>query len=80
MNNFGIVPVLAAKVLGSFHPRLKIGNDPSTARILEKMGARHIISRVDEMIYDSDHQIASTAAYMLGPTVSSIAMGIEKLV
>ncbi len=75
-----IAPVLAARVLGSFHPCLTIGNDPSTAALLEKMGAKHIVSRVDEIIYDSEHKIASTAAYMLGPTISRIAIGIEKLV
>jgi len=31
-----IAPVLAARVLGSFHPCLTIGNDPSTAALLEK--------------------------------------------
>jgi len=75
-----ISPVLAAKVLGSFHPRLTIGNDQSTAQLLEKMGAKHIISKVDEIIYDPDHKIISTAAYMLGPTISKVAVGIEKLV
>ena len=75
-----IAPVLAAKVLGSFHPRLTIGNDQPTARILEKMGARHIISTVNEIVYDHDHKIVSTAAYMLGPTISKVAVGIEQLV
>jgi len=74
-----IAPVLAAKVLGKYHPQLTIGNDPSTAKILEQWGARHIISRVDEMVYDPQQKIASTAAYMLGPTISKIALGIEKL-
>lgn len=75
-----IAPVLAAKVLGMFHPRLTIGEDPSTARILEQWGAKHIISRVDEIVYDPQQKIVSTAAYMLGPTISKIAVGIEKLV
>jgi enhancing lycopene biosynthesis protein 2 len=75
-----IAPVLAARVLGSFHPLLTIGNDQSTAQLLEKMGARHIISKVDEIVYDPDHKILSTAAYMLGPTISRVAVGIEKLV
>lgn len=75
-----IAPVLAARVLGSFHPQLTIGHDQSTAQLLEKMGAKHILSKVDEIVYDPDHQIISTAAYMLGPTISNIAVGIEKLV
>ncbi len=75
-----IAPVLAAKVLGLFHPRLTIGNDHPTAQVLEKMGAIHIISKVNDIVYDHDHKIVSTAAYMLGPTISKIAVGIEKLV
>ena len=75
-----IAPVLAARVLGKFHPELTIGNDPATAKILEDWGAVHVISGVDEMVYDPKHKIVSTAAYMLGPTISKIAIGIEKLV
>ena len=75
-----IAPVLAARVLGPFHPQLTIGNDQPTARLLEKMGARHVVSRVDEIVYDDNQKIASTAAYMLGPNISRIADGIEKLV
>jgi enhancing lycopene biosynthesis protein 2 len=56
------------------------GSDPSTAQVLEKMmGAKHIVSKVDEIVYDSEQKIVSTAAYMLGPTISKIALGIEKL-
>ncbi len=75
-----IAPVLAAKILGSFHPSLTIGNQESTSIIIEKMGAHHINTNVDEIVYDSDNNIVSTAAYMLGPTISRVAIGIEKLV
>jgi enhancing lycopene biosynthesis protein 2 len=44
------------------------------------MGAKHINTNVDDIIYDNDNKIASTAAYMLGPAISDIAVGIEKLV
>jgi len=75
-----IAPVIAARVLGSFHPQLTIGHDKSTAQLLEKMGAKHINKSVDEIVYDVDNRIVSTAAYMLGPTISKVALGIEKLV
>jgi len=75
-----IAPVIAAKVLGSYHPQLTIGSDQSTAQLMEKLGASHIITQVDEIVYDSNHKIISTAAYMLGPTISKVAIGIEKLV
>lgn len=59
---------------------LTIGNDPDTAKIIEEWGAKHIETNVEEIVYDPQHKIVSTAAYMLGPTISKIAVGIEKLV
>ncbi len=75
-----IAPVLAAKVLGPFSPQLTIGNNKETAGLLEKMGAKHIITKVEDIAYDQQNKIATTAAYMLGPTISKIAIGIRKLV
>ncbi len=75
-----IAPVIAAKVLGSFHPEVTIGNDSATAGLLEKMGARHKICKVDEIAVDEKNNIVSTPAYMLGPGISCVGSGIEKLV
>ncbi|MCZ2846293.1 MAG: isoprenoid biosynthesis glyoxalase ElbB [Candidatus Bathyarchaeota archaeon] len=75
-----IAPVLAAKVLGEFHPQLTIGNDPDTAENIKKMGGKHIICEVKGVTVDRKNKIVSTPAYMLGPTISKIAEGIEKLV
>jgi len=75
-----IAPVIAAKVLGSFHPELTIGNDKATANALIKMGARHKVCMVDEIAVDEKNKIVSTPAYMLGPGISCVASGIEKLV
>ncbi|HEX76332.1 MAG TPA: isoprenoid biosynthesis glyoxalase ElbB [Dehalococcoidia bacterium] len=75
-----IAPVIAAKVLGEFHPRLTIGSDRDTAKAIEEMGGKHIICKVDEIAVDEENKIVSTPAYMLGPTISRVALGIEKLV
>jgi enhancing lycopene biosynthesis protein 2 len=75
-----IAPVIAAKVLGSFRPELTIGHDKNTAAALEKMGARHIPCDVDQIAVDPANKLVSTPAYMLGPTISRVAFGIEKLV
>lgn len=75
-----IAPVIAAKVLGTFHPELTIGNDKATAGALIAMGARHKVCRVEEIVVDEKNRIISTPAYMLGPSISCIASGIEKLV
>ncbi len=75
-----IAPVIAAKVLGTLHPELTIGNDKAIAGALMKMGARHKVCAVDEIVVDKKNKIISTPAYMLGPSISYIASGIEKLV
>mgnify|MGYP000331610559 CR=1 FL=1 len=75
-----IAPVLAAKVLGANNPELTIGNDKGTAGILEQMGARHVESSVDNAVTDETNKIVTTSAYMLGPTISKVALGIEKVV
>ncbi len=75
-----IAPVIAAKVLGVFNPELTIGNDKDTAEAVRKMGARHKVCKVDEIAVDENNKIVSTPAYMLGPSISRVALGIEKLV
>jgi enhancing lycopene biosynthesis protein 2 len=75
-----IAPVIAAKVLGSFNPQLTIGNDKGTAEAIEKMGGKHVVSPVENAVVDQKNKIVTTPAYMLGPTISKVAMGIEKVI
>ena len=75
-----IAPIIAAKVFGNEHPELTIGNDYGTARQIEAFGARHIDCSVEEIVYDETTKIVTTPAYMLGPSISYISIGIEKLV
>lgn len=72
-----IAPVIAARVLGA---TVTIGNDKDTAAAIEKMGGKHTICGVDEIAVDEENKVVSTPAYMLGPTISKVASGIEKLV
>jgi enhancing lycopene biosynthesis protein 2 len=75
-----IAPVIAAKVLGSFGPQVTIGNDKGTAEAIEKMGGKHVDSPVENAVIDQKNKIVTTPAYMLGPTISKVALGIEKVV
>lgn len=75
-----IAPAIAAKVLGSHNPILTIGTDKETAGALEKLGAKHVDHEVDEIEFDDKNKIVTTPAYMLGPNISQVALGIEKLV
>ena len=72
-----IAPVIAAKVLGA---EVTIGNDKDTAAAIEKMGGKHVVRNVDDIAFDEKNNVVSTPAYMLGPTISKVALGIEKLV
>lgn len=75
-----IAPVIAAKTLGELKPKLTIGNDAGTAAALNALGATHVECPVDEIITDHDLGVVSTPAYMLGPSISQVAKGIDKLV
>ncbi len=75
-----IAPVIGAKVLGEWKPRLTIGNDRETAAALESFGAAHVDCAVDQICVDEKNKIVSTPAYMLGPWIADVGAGIEKLV
>ena len=74
-----ISPAMAAKILGN-GIKLTIGKDPGTAETIEKLGCKHIECTVEEIVVDEDHKIVTTPAYMLGPSISHVAIGIEKCV
>ncbi len=77
-----IAPVLAAVAFKeeARKPLLTIGTDTGTAADIEYFGARHQTASVDQIVVDEEMKIVSTPAYMLGPAISDIAPGIEKLV
>ena len=59
---------------------LTIGNDASTAKAIEAMGAKHRDCPVRDIVVDEQNKIVSTPAYMIGQRVSEVADGIEKMV
>ena len=75
-----IAPAVGAKVLGEAGVKLTIGNDPGTAQAIEALGAKHVDCAVDDIVFDEEHKVVSTPAYMLGPSIAHVAKGIDKLV
>ncbi len=75
-----IAPVILARALSENRPELTIGLDPDTAGAIETMGGRHVNCAVNAIHFDQKNNIVSTPAYMLGPGVKDVAVGIEKLV
>ena len=75
-----IAPSTLTRALGARQPRVTIGNDVGTAAGIEAMGGVHNDCVVEEICVDEKNRIVSTPAYMLGPGIKEVAVGIEKLV
>lgn len=75
-----IAPATLAKALADKQPEVTIGTDAATASAIEQTGAKHVNKSVEEIHLDESLKIVSTPAYMLGPGIKDIAVGIEKLV
>ena len=75
-----IAPGAVALALGDRKPTLTIGNDPGTAQAIEACGAVHRDCLVDDCVVDAENRIASTPAYMLGPSIAHVAAGIDRCV
>lgn len=69
----------ALKKVGS-SATLTIGDDEGTASAVEALGSKHQACAVTEAVFDAEHKIASTPAYMLGPGPTGVAAGIQKTV
>lgn len=74
-----IAPVILAKVFGN-GIRITIGDDVDTVSIIESLGAYHVKSEVDTIVYDETFNVVTTPAYMLASNVLEANKGIRKLV
>ncbi len=72
-----IAPVMAARLLKA---RVTVGGDPGVAAAIREMGGKPVAVGVGDIVVDEENRIVTTPAYMVGPTISRIAVGIEKLV
>jgi enhancing lycopene biosynthesis protein 2 len=75
-----ISPAPLSKALSAKKPEVTIGNDQSTAEAIEAMGGQHKTCTVDMIHVDGANKVVTTPAYMLGPGIKDVAVGIEKLV
>lgn len=75
-----IAPVTLVRAIAEKSPEVTIGNDTGTASAIGKMGGVHIDCSVDEIHVDQKNKIVTTPAYMLGPGIKDVAVGIERLV
>lgn len=75
-----IAPATLTRILGDQNPEVTIGNDVGTAAAIRTMGGRHQDRSVEEICVDEKNRLVTTPAYMLGPGIKDVAIGIEKLV
>jgi enhancing lycopene biosynthesis protein 2 len=75
-----IAPATVAKALGSHQITVTIGNDTQTANAIEQTGSQHSQCSVENICIDDANNIITTPAYMLGPGIKDVAIGIHKLV
>ena len=75
-----IAPATLTKALSGKAPEVTIGNDPGTASAITTMGGVHHDCTVDMIHVDEKNRVVTTPAYMLGPEIKDVAVGIEKLV
>ncbi len=73
-----ISPAIIARVLGDVE--VTIGNDPGTARAIEKMGGRHKIATHGEVVIDRKNKVFTTPCYMLDATIVQIYDGALNIV
>lgn len=78
---FCIAPAVVALTLGKKGVSLTIGNDPGTAKEIEKTGAKHVNCKVDEFYLDNKNKIITSPAYMYDDaTPGQVFAGIGKAV
>jgi len=75
-----IAPATLTRALAVKSPEVTIGTDTGTASAITTMGGIHHDCTVDMIHVDEKNRIVTTPAYMLGPGIKDVAVGIEKLV
>ena len=73
-----IAPTIISKLIPGV--TLTIGNDTGTAEALKQMGSQHENCTVDRAVVDPEKNVVSTPAYMLGPWIKDVALGIRACV
>ena len=72
-----IAPVMAARIIPGV--TVTIGEEGDTANDVRSFGAIHKECSVGDIVWDEKNNVLSTPAYMLGPSIKDIAIGIKKL-
>jgi len=76
-----IAPVILARIFGpDLQPSLTIGNDSTTAGMINDMGGIHVDCLACESVVDSTNKIVTTPAYMIATNIGDVFTGAEGFV
>lgn len=75
-----IAPATVGMALREKSPTLTIGNEAGVIGALAALGVKHQLCGVGDIAVDEKNRIVTSPAYMLGPGIKDVAVGIEKLV
>ena len=75
-----IAPATVGMALKDKAPKMTVGKEEGVIGALASIGVNHQLCGVDEIAVDEANKIVTTPAYMLGPGIKDVAVGIEKLV
>ena len=75
-----IAPVTISRVLGKYGITVTIGKDKTVAEAIEKTGAKHQNTKVEDACIDSKNRVVTTPAYMLANSIKEVATGAESMV
>jgi enhancing lycopene biosynthesis protein 2 len=75
-----IAPATVGMALKEKAPTMTIGKEEGVIGALAALGVKHQLCAVSDIVVDETHKIVTSPAYMLGPGIKDVAVGIEKLV
>jgi enhancing lycopene biosynthesis protein 2 len=76
-----IAPIVLALVFKNKGIKLTLGNDSSLEKTLESLGCIHLKCEANSFVWDENHNLVSTPAYMIeNGKLSDIFLGIQGLV
>lgn len=76
-----IAPVILARVFGrELRPKLTIGTDPATARMIATMGAEHVDCPAAGAVVDEVNRMVTTPAYMVAGDIAEVFDGAHAFV
>ncbi len=75
-----IAPATVGMALKEKAPKMTVGKEEGVIGALASIGVSHQLCGVNEIAVDEVNKIVTSPAYMLGPGIKDVAVGIEKLV